>query len=723
MTLSTARRDETLMRVFSSATSGASSGFMKELSRSTHPQAIARVEARNQIGPEHLRRRFDHRDGVHMLAATGALYTAIAVALCSMAIGFTVRSRHCTITTIALPAGAALGRQEPVALGSWTRIARLLLAPQRARLVLAWWLTLLATALALVAPWPVKIVIDNAIGRQPLTGIVEPLRGLSPTILALVVGAAGVLLVAAAAVLGYLVTYLMGAVAEQACGALRTRVLDHLLHLPAQSTAGYPLGELTTRASADVARVSDTVTSLAEVLLPELMLLAGMTALTASLDWRLTVVAAAVLPLFVLTARRRNTRVRAAQSRARLQTGLLNACSVDVLGRLPAVQVFGAADDEARRLAALCTASGQANLRALDASARFAPLAEILPGISLAAALVTGTIEITAGRLTIGGLLVFLAYLASLQAPIRVLARLSTTLSRGHAARERLSELLALPGWSGPTAGQGAHPVPARPRVDPSQPRSTAGRASTRGCAVELNGVGFRHRPGHLLLENLDLVIQADETVCLTGPSGSGKTTLLTLLTRLREPDTGTIRLDGRDLRTITGEDLRRSVTLVPQHPWLHTGSIADNIAYGQPRTRLADIVSAARRAGIGEFVSDLPHGYDTEIGEHGQLLSGGQQRRIALARALVRRPALLLLDEPTNGLDAATEIAIMDDLLSGDHPTIILVTHQRHLMPLADHHVTLPGPGRSAEPPQPPDLVRASAAPDRVSHQPAGRR
>ena len=201
--------------------------------------------------------------------------------------------------------------------------------------------------------------------------------------------------------------------------------------------------------------------------------------------------------------------------------------------------------------------------------------------------------------------------------------------------------------------------------------------------------VSYAHRAGHAVLASASLDVPGGAFVCVTGPSGSGKSTLLSLLVRLVDPHSGSITIDGRDISHIPLRVLRELVTLVPQDPWLHTGSIADNIGYGRPGAHPSQILAAAERAGVAAFASALPGGLDTQVGEHGRQLSGGQQRRVAVARALLRDTPVLLLDEPTTGLDPATEARLIGELLAvAAGKTVVLVTHQPQLTARADQVV-----------------------------------
>lgn len=598
---------------------------------------------------------------------------------------------------------------------AWTGIGRALLRPDRAAVSLAIWLMILDTVLALAAPWPLKIVVDYGLGHHPFPPWLAELNGVSPLGLALVAAAAGLLLLALSSTAGYLVTFLIGAVGERTGNRMRVGVVDHLLRATPRSVGRFPLGELASRLGSDASRVSDTVITAIETLIPDLAVLAGMTAVTALLDWRLTLIVLAVIPLYAFVARLRNRSLRGAQQQARARAGELSALAADLLARIPAVHVFGRADSEVAAYHRASVAAADAAVTALDASARFAPVTDSLPGVGLAAALIAGTAEVSAHRLTIGGLLVFLAYLSSLTGPVRSLAQLSTTVTRGTASRDRLTELLRLPLLT--AGGRPWHdPVPVgrvlqHTRHLSSQrcgyglpdtiPLSLAGPArvaqlplpshARRGAALAMTEVSYSHRLDHQVLSSASLQVAAGEFICITGPSGAGKSTLLSLLVRLADPESGVISIDSRDIASLPVARLRSLITLAPQDPWLHSGSIAENIGYGNRAASRAQIRAAADMVGVTEFARGLPGGLDASVGEHGRQLSGGQQRRIAVARALVADTPVLLLDEPTTGLDPAAEAELICGLLDGSRgKTVVLVSHAERLTALADRVLRL---------------------------------
>lgn len=612
-----------------------------------------------------------------------ALAAAAAICAVSLAAGLAARFRIARRPWS--PAWPALAGRP----ARWRSVAAAALRPDWAVAVLTVLLMIIDAVLALAAPWPLQLVVDCGLGRRPFPGWLAGLHSLPPVALASAAAGAGLVLLTAAAIAGYLTTFLGGVLSERMTLRLRGGLFRHVLRAAPRQVARYPLGELTSRIGPDVRQVSDTVGTVLQVLIPDVTLVAGMIAVTAWLDWRLTLIVACVLPGYAVTARLRNRALRPAQREARARSGDLAALAADQLARLPAVHVFGQQAAELASHARAAVRSAEAAVAALDAGARYRPVNDILPGLALAATLVAGTIEVSAGRLTIGGLLVFLAYLSSLTGPVHSLATLSTAVARGSASRDRVTELLALPALQ-PAAD--LWPLAGRHRAGRqlALPRAAGLPA---GARVRLDDVTFAHRDGPPVLRGVSFGLAPGSITCLTGPSGAGKSSLLALLVRLADPQSGRILIDGKDIAGLPLERLRGLVTLVPQDPWLHTGTIAENIGYGRAGASRAQIQLAAARAGVTGFAAGLPGGLDAPVGEHGSRLSGGQRRRVAVARALLRETPLLLLDEPTAGLDPATEERLIAGLLDATRgTTVLLVTHQPRLAGIAGQHLRLEG-------------------------------
>ena len=357
----------------------------------------------------------------------------------------------------------------------------LLLMPDRAIAGLVIWLMVLDTVLALAAPWPLKIVIDYGLGRQPLPHWLAGLHGTSHLRVTVLAATTGLALVILGSVAGYLVTVLVGAVGERMASRLEVVMVSHLLQSAPRAVARYPAGELANRLSSDARRVADTVTTAIETLVPDLAVLAGMTLITALLDWRLTLIVLGVVPLYALTAQVRNKSLRRPQQQARTRAGSLAAHAAELLGRISAVHVFDRADYEVRRY-------GRASLSAADASVcALGRQGAFLARHRQPARAGTGR---GPDRWNRGGFLrttdigpaagLPAAYLSSLTGPIRSLAQLSTAIARGSVSRDRVTELLALPPAQ-PADGSPRPALRSRPGFRPADGGRTASGQDRRG--------------------------------------------------------------------------------------------------------------------------------------------------------------------------------------------------------------------------------------------------
>jgi ATP-binding cassette subfamily B protein len=345
--------------------------------------------------------------------------------------------------------------------------------------------------------------------------------------------------------------------------------------------------------------------------------------------------------------------------------------ATDTVRNVRAVQAFNHEPVAQARFQRQNLTTAGASIFAMDLEARFSPLADIVLAIGSAFVLWFGVTRVTGGEITLGLLLVFTSYVSTLYTPVRALSRLVRTLAKAGASRERITQILD----EVEAVAEDADPVTA---AAPSRD-------------VALRGVSFSYSEGSPVLRDVDLEISAGETICLVGPSGVGKSTLLSLLLRFYDPDDGAIELDGVDLRRFSLTSLRRQIALVPQDAWLVDGTIADNIAFGRPGASLDDVRRAARIALVDEFALRLPNGYDTIVGESGTLLSGGQRRRVAVARAVLRDSAILLLDEPTSGLDAASEHAVIEAIgNAAEGRTVVMASHRLGLAGVADRVVVM---------------------------------
>jgi len=374
------------------------------------------------------------------------------------------------------------------------------------------------------------------------------------------------------------------------------------------------------------------------------------------LQWDLTLLALVIAPLFWLAARHFSRLVKAASRERRRRSGSISAIAEEVFGNTALVQASNRQEWEHRRFTRENLGRFRASMDSARIRAAFTPLIDL---IELAGALVViglGTWQLARGQLTLGELLVVLGLLSQLYGPIRNLSRLSNSFYSASAAAERIIELLD----QRPQVLEPAHPSPlerARGEVEFDHV-SFAYPETTRQA---LSDVSFRVAPG--------------ETLAIVGASGAGKSTTAKLLLRFYDPTHGSIRLDGIDLRHLQLDRLRQNVAVVLQETLVLHGTVRENILYGRPDASEEEIVAAARAADAHEFITALPEGYDTLVGQRGRLLSGGQRQRLAIARAMIRDAPVLLLDEPTTGLDTESGWRILQPLrrLMAGRTTIII--------------------------------------------------
>ena len=552
-------------------------------------------------------------------------------------------------------------------------------------------LVVVQTALGLAAPWPLKVAVDHAIGGQPLPSWLAPLEPVSPYGLAAAAAVAGVVLVALGGSIRYAGTYLSGAAAERIGADLRSAVFQHLLRLSLRFHDRHRSGDLVSRILSDVPRVQDALVASFHSLIPDALSLVGMLAVLLAIDGGLALAALAVVPLLALQIWLSRARIKAAEREVRDRHGGLAAQATEVLRHVRAVQAFAREEEENRRFRTDIAAATRAAVTALAVQARYSPFADVILALGGGLILVLGVAKVLAGELTVGVLLVVLTYVSSLYDPIRSLTRLSSVLARAAASGERLQEILSAEEIV--TDAPSARPAP------------------EGACSLGLYRVTFGYQSEVPVLRELSLEIAAGETLCIVGPTGAGKSTLLSLLLRLYDPVEGVVRMAGRDLRDFTLRSLRRRVAVVPQDAWILDGTIADNIRFGHSPASDEEVQAAGRAALVHEFASRLPEGYDTVVGESGSRLSGGQRRRIALARALLRDVPVLLLDEPTSGLDAESEATVMRSLRRvAAGRTVVIVSHRLGLAAVADR-VAVMQAGRVVEDGPPGQLLGADGA------------
>ncbi len=451
---------------------------------------------------------------------------------------------------------------------------------------------------------------------------------------------------------------------------LRASFFTHVQSLSLDTLDRRRLGDLLSRLTGDIQAIEsfvlgglgEGVSAIARILF-----------FTAALFLLDPLLAAATLALalpFSLVARRFARHARHAAREKRRRSGSLSAVAEESLANAALVQSHLGAGAERCRLVREGSGVVDAELAGARVSGFFGGLVALIEVAGILAVIGLGTWAVEDGRLTIGGLLAFLAYLSQLLRPIGDLSHLAATLLAASAGAERVLELLD----RRPAVRSGHLPVAHPPG------------------AVEFERVGFSY-PGleAPALEDFSLRVEPGEIVALTGPSGCGKSTVARLLLRFADPDTGAIRIGGRDLRDLRLESLRGSVGILLQETMLFDSSVRGNIAFGLPEASRDMVEAAARAAGAHDFISALPDGYETRIGQRGRSLSGGQRRRLEIARTLLRDTPIVVLDEPTTGLDSVAAERVtagLRTLLEGR--TAIIISHDPALLGAADRVVEL---------------------------------
>jgi subfamily B ATP-binding cassette protein MsbA len=452
---------------------------------------------------------------------------------------------------------------------------------------------------------------------------------------------------------------------------LRVSFFSHLQRLSFDTLDRRRLGDLLARLGSDIQAIESFVLGGLGEAISAVARIAFFTGALFLLDWQLALYALLLAPPFYLAARWFARLARNAAREKRRRTGGLTAVAEESLANAALVQSLDVGEHERRRLLREGEGAVDAELVSARVTGAFSGVVALIEVAGVLALVAFGTWAVQDERLSIGGLLAFLAYLSQLLRPIGDLSQLAATLLAASAGGERVLELLDR-----------------RPLV---RERPGARRLSRARGELELHEVDFSY-PGAAdpVLCGLSLRVEPGEVVALSGPSGAGKSTVARLLVRSADPHAGSVSLDGIDLRDLDLSSVRANVALLLQETLLFDASVRDNIALGRPDARPEQIEAAARAAGAHEFVSALPEGYDTSVGQRGRRLSGGQRRRIEIARTLLRDAPVVVLDEPSTGLDAesAAQLAApLRTLLAGRSG--LLITHDPVLLACADRVVT----------------------------------
>lgn len=452
---------------------------------------------------------------------------------------------------------------------------------------------------------------------------------------------------------------------------LRRRVYTHLQRLALDYFETASTGDLTYRLTEDIERIGEVINKIFHQFVPCVLQLLAILAYMIYLNWQLTLATALVAPLIGILVGWFGERLLVQSRRSQNQVSSLSALLTEVFGGIRLVKAFAAEDYEIQRFAR----EAERNRRARYATERIKaiqyPIVGFLEALGVILLFLLGAWQIAKGNLTGKEFISFVAAVGLIIDPINLITSNYNEFKQGQASSDRIFELFAIQ----PTVVE--------------QPRAQA-LPAIKG-RVEYRNVSFAYRPGQPVLQNLSLVAEPGEAVALVGPSGAGKTTLVNLLPRFYDLQSGQILIDGIDIREVRLKSLRQQIGIVPQETVLFSGTIAENIAFGQSRFDLDAVRAAAKIANADQFIARFPNGYHTQLGERGVNLSGGQRQRLAIARAVLLNPRILILDEATSALDSESEALVQEALervMKGR--TVFIIAHRLATVRRADRILVL---------------------------------
>ena len=538
------------------------------------------------------------------------------------------------------------------------RRALVYVTPYWRGLLLVMVLGLFSTVVGLAQPYISRLLIDDALIRRNIHALFEI------AVLTVVVTVVGF-------VLNILSSYRYVRISAECLFTMRLSVYRHLQRLAPRYYNKTKLGDLVSRINNDISEVqricSDTLLSV----FSNVLFFAGSVAMMIWLNWHLFLLSVVLLPVGIIALRHYQGRLTVQTRTLRERSADLGSFLIESLLGMRLIVASGNEGHEAEKFRRLNASFVQSMLSMQITSFLASALPSTVLALSTALVFLYGGKLVIDGHLTVGGLVAFMAYHMRLLSPVQSLLGIYTNLLTGGVALSRVFEVLDAP-------------------VEVHESAQARALDDVRGV-VDFDRVFFRYSENIPVIDEVSFHVPAGALCVVVGSSGAGKSTLVDLLLRFYDPESGTIRIDGHDLRDLQFQDLRRHIAVVEQTPYFFRASVRENIAYGRPDASLDEIRDCCKAAAIDDFIQSLPDRYETMLGERGSTLSVGERQRIALARALLRDPAILIMDEPSSALDPVSEAAITSvfgRVLRGR--TAILITHRMSLVERADMVVVL---------------------------------
>ncbi len=553
-----------------------------------------------------------------------------------------------------------------------------LIRPYRRTLVIILLAMLVETIMSLATPWPLKIILDNVIGTHKMTPwlhhLVEPmLESGSRLHVAAVAALLYVFIAALGAVASYIDNYYTESVGQWVAHDLRMRMYNHLQRLSLGYYNTHQTGTILSTLTTDIQTIQGFASSSTLSILVDMLTIVCMLGLMFWLNWDFTLIALAITPFLLLFVSRFKKAVKTATHEVRKQQSEIVAVVQQGLESMQVVKAFGQERTEEDLLAVVSHATVAAALKARSVKALLSPVVTVTVAACTALVLWRGAALILAGSMTIGSLTVYLAYLSRFFKPVKDLATTTNAIAQVAVGAERVRGILDTDTI-----------IPEKP--DGLEPTTLQG-------AIELRHVAFGYDPAIPILTDVSFKIKPGEFVGIVGPTGSGKSTVVSLIPRFYDVQSGEVLIDGHDVRDYKLKPLRDQIGYVLQETVLFRGTIFENIAFGRPQATKDEVIAAAKLANADEFISRMPLGYDTLVGERGSTLSGGQRQRIGIARVMVRNSPILLLDEPTAALDSESEKLVIDaleKLMKGK--TVIAIAHRLSTIRDANQIIVISG-------------------------------